>query len=134
MRCFDSAGWASSKMARVFRFVNDTHSVAEFFDDAVMGDRLSQEGIISGHVWHILFCASRQVKRTALTNGAYRTNERGAQVRVRSAYRAVHPPSIKIVSPVINDAAGEARNTTAPATSIGSPIRCSAAIRSNVSA
>src|SRR5580700_3865493 len=51
-----------------------------------------------------------------------------------SAYRAVHPPSIKIVSPVINDAAEEARNTTAPATSIGSPIRCSAAIRSNVSA
>jgi hypothetical protein len=45
-------------------------------------------------------------------------------------YLAVHPPSMRIVSPVIRDAALEARNTTTPATSIGSPIRCSAAIRS----
>jgi len=39
-----------------------------------------------------------------------------------------------IVSPVISDAAGEARNTTAPATSSGVPIRCSAAMRSSTSA
>ena len=39
------------------------------------------------------------------------------------AYLAVHPPSMRIVSPVIRDAAREARNTTTPATSIGSPIR-----------
>src|ERR1051326_3511651 len=45
-------------------------------------------------------------------------------------YRAVHPPSMRIVSPVIRDAALEARNTTAPATSIGSPMRCNAAMRS----
>ena len=41
----------------------------------------------------------------------------------RFLYRAVHPPSINIVSPVISDAAGDARNTTAPATSTGSPMR-----------
>src|SRR5271167_1643033 len=35
------------------------------------------------------------------------------------AYLAVHPPSMRIVSPVIRDAAREARNTTTPATSIG---------------
>src|SRR4029077_5390783 len=45
---------------------------------------------------------------------AYRTSACRVQVRAQIAYRAVHPPSIKIVSPVINDAAGEARNTTAP--------------------
>ena len=39
------------------------------------------------------------------------------------AYLAVHPPSMRMVSPVIRDAAREARNTTTPATSIGSPIR-----------
>src|ERR1700680_3680057 len=44
-------------------------------------------------------------------------------------YLAVHPPSMRIVSPVIRDAALEARNTTTPATSIGSPMRCSAAMR-----
>lgn len=38
-------------------------------------------------------------------------------------YLAVQPPSISIVCPVIRDAAGEARNTTAPATSMGSPMR-----------
>src|ERR1700739_3384970 len=37
---------------------------------------------------------------------------------------------MRIVSPVIRDAALEARNTTAPATSIGSPMRCNAAMRS----
>src|SRR5690242_2462359 len=52
----------------------------------------------------------------------------------RTAYRAVQPPSIISVSPVISDAAGEARKTTAPATSIGSPMRCSPAIRSTTSA
>ena len=36
------------------------------------------------------------------------------------------PPSITIVSPVIHAAASEARNTTAAATSSGSPIRFSA--------
>src|SRR5207249_2565617 len=41
---------------------------------------------------------------------------------------------MRIVSPVISEAAGEARNTTAPATSIGSPMRCSAAILSRTSA
>ena len=51
-----------------------------------------------------------------------------------SSYRAVHPPSITSVCPVINEAAGEARNTTAPDTSTGSPIRCSAAMRSTTSA
>ena len=35
---------------------------------------------------------------------------------------------------MISDAAGEARKTTAPATSIGSPIRCRPAIRSTTSA
>ncbi len=35
---------------------------------------------------------------------------------------------------MISDAAGDARNTTAPATSIGSPILCNAAIRSTTSA
>jgi hypothetical protein len=50
-----------------------------------------------------------------------------------ASYRAVQPPSIRIVSPVISDAAGDARNTTAPATSMGSPMRCSAAMRSTVS-
>ncbi len=39
--------------------------------------------------------------------------------RILVLQRAVHPPSIKIVCPVINDAADDARNTTAPATSIG---------------
>lgn len=34
-----------------------------------------------------------------------------------------HPPSTNMFAPVIIDAAGEARNTTVPATSIGSPIR-----------
>jgi hypothetical protein len=35
-----------------------------------------------------------------------------------------------MVSPVISEAAGDARNTTMPATSMGSPMRCRAAIRS----
>src|SRR5688572_16133501 len=48
--------------------------------------------------------------------------------------RAVQPPSMRIVSPVMSEAAGEARNTTTPATSIGSPIRCRAAIRAITSA
>src|SRR5882724_8403909 len=52
----------------------------------------------------------------------------------RYNYRAVQPPSIRIVWPVINAAELEARNTTAPATSIGSPMRCNAAIRSITSA
>ena len=37
--------------------------------------------------------------------------------------RAVQPPSISSVCPVISDAASEARNTTASATSRGSPMR-----------
>jgi hypothetical protein len=41
---------------------------------------------------------------------------------------------MRMVWPVISEAAGEARNTTAPDTSTGLPIRCSAAIRSMVSA
>src|SRR6185503_3829103 len=49
-------------------------------------------------------------------------------------HRAVQPPSMRTVWPVISDAAGDARKTTAPATSIGSPIRCRPAIRSFVSA
>ena len=49
-------------------------------------------------------------------------------------YRAVHPPSMMMVCPVIIDAAGEARNTTAPDTSTGWPIRLSAAMRSITSA
>ena len=40
----------------------------------------------------------------------------------RLPHRAVQPPSTSSVVPVISDAAGEARKTTAPATSIGSPI------------
>src|ERR1700733_11343828 len=44
--------------------------------------------------------------------------------------RAVQPPSITNVCPVMSEAAGEARKTTAPATSIGSPMRCKAAMRS----
>ena len=51
-----------------------------------------------------------------------------------NSYCAVHPPSMRIVSPVTRDAALEARNTTAPATSIGSPMRCNAAMRSITSA
>src|SRR5271157_278647 len=47
--------------------------------------------------------------------------------------RAVQPPSINSVCPVIKDAAEEHRNTTAPATSTGSPTRCRAAIRSTTS-
>lgn len=43
--------------------------------------------------------------------------------RPGAAQRAVQPPSINSVAPVIRLAAGDARNTTAPATSIGSPIR-----------
>src|SRR6202008_2302829 len=50
------------------------------------------------------------------------------------SYLAVHPPSINIVSPVIREAACEARNTTAPAPSMGSPKRCRAAMRSTTSA
>src|SRR5947208_7028633 len=34
-----------------------------------------------------------------------------------------HPPSTKITVPVIKDAADEARNTTAPVTSWGMPMR-----------
>ena len=41
----------------------------------------------------------------------------------RRDYRAVQPPSMTMVWPVISDAAGEARNTTAPDTSIGLPMR-----------
>src|SRR6266478_3955633 len=41
---------------------------------------------------------------------------------------------MRIIRPVIRDAAGEARNTTAPATSIGSPMRCKPAICSITSA
>src|ERR1700740_3420088 len=44
-----------------------------------------------------------------------------------SDYTAVQPPSIKMVCPVISEAAGEARNITAPVTSTGSASRCSAA-------
>src|SRR5512138_230159 len=40
-----------------------------------------------------------------------------------SLYWIVQPPSIMSVSPVIRDAAGEARNTTGSATSSGVPIR-----------
>src|SRR5580704_5972705 len=47
--------------------------------------------------------------------------------------RAVQPPSITRVCPVMREAAGEARKTTAPATSIGSPMRCKAAMRSTTS-
>ncbi len=49
-------------------------------------------------------------------------------------YCAVHPPSTSSVWPVIIEAAGEARNTTAPATSTGWPTRCSAAMRRSTSA
>src|SRR6202041_570674 len=64
----------------------------------------------------------------------------GCNGAARSAYqqkqaqRAVQPPSMRIVWPVIREAAGEARKTTAPETSTGSPMRWSAAIRSMVSA
>ena len=54
--------------------------------------------------------------------------------RIFHFYLDVQPPSINSVCPVIRAAAGEARNTTAPATSMGSPIRCKAAIRSTTSA
>src|SRR4030081_2970205 len=49
-------------------------------------------------------------------------------------YRAVHPPSISIVWPVIKDAADEARKITEPVTSAGWPILCKAAMRSITSA
>src|SRR5689334_11000921 len=49
--------------------------------------------------------------------------------RASLLYCAVQPPSIRMVSPVMREAAGEARNTTAPATSMGSPMRCSPAMR-----
>src|ERR1700726_940227 len=49
-------------------------------------------------------------------------------------YLAVQPPSMSMVWPVMRDAAGDARNTTAPATSIGSPMRCKPAMRSITSA
>lgn len=49
-------------------------------------------------------------------------------------YLAVQPPSTSSVVPVMSEAAGEARKTTAPATSIGSPIRWTPAIRSMTSA
>src|SRR5438477_10625383 len=42
--------------------------------------------------------------------------------RAALLYKVVHPPSINRVVPVISDAAGEARNNTAFATSFGSPI------------
>jgi len=48
--------------------------------------------------------------------------------------RAVQPPSTSTVSPVIRDAAGDARNTTTPATSIGLAHAVQAAIRSTTSA
>src|SRR5258705_289238 len=61
--------------------------------------------------------------------------EDDVQAREWSVFqRAVQPPSMRIVSPVMSEAAGEARNTTTPATSIGSPIRCRAAIRATTSA
>jgi hypothetical protein len=50
------------------------------------------------------------------------------------AQRAVQPPSTSSVTPLTRLAAGEARNTTAPATSTGSPMRWRAAIRSRTSA
>ena len=82
-----------------------------------------------------LFQALKAIQVSVRESGVNRLSYlMNANRKSSDAYRAVHPPSIKIVSPVINDAAGEARNTTAPATSIGSPIRCSAAIRSTVSA
>src|SRR4029453_19375582 len=42
---------------------------------------------------------------------------------LNTAYRAVQPPSITKLAPVMRDAAGDARNTTAPATSSIRPIR-----------
>jgi hypothetical protein len=36
---------------------------------------------------------------------------------------SAHPPSTRIVAPIMREAAGEVRKTTAPATSIGSPMR-----------
>src|SRR5258708_23678615 len=55
-------------------------------------------------------------------------------VRTTPYHLAVQPPSIIRVVPVMSDAAGDARQPTAPATSIGCPTRCSAAIRSSTSA
>src|SRR3984893_3154891 len=49
-------------------------------------------------------------------------------------YLAVQPPSMSRVCPVMSEAADEAKNTTAPATSMGSPMRCNAAMRSTTSA
>src|SRR5690606_39085292 len=41
----------------------------------------------------------------------------------RPTYLAVHPPSTKSALPVMNDDASEARKTTVPASSCGSPQR-----------
>jgi Bacterial regulatory protein, Fis family len=49
-------------------------------------------------------------------------------VRLRRSHSSALGP--RIVSPVMRDAARDARNTTMPATSIGSPIRCSSGMRS----
>ena len=51
-----------------------------------------------------------------------------------SLSRTVQPPSTVSVWPVMSDAAGEARNSTAADTSTGLPMRCSAAMRRTVSA
>src|SRR2546426_11898237 len=59
--------------------------------------------------------------------------ERGALPYQLAPQRAVQPPSTRIVAPVISAAAGEARKTTTPATSLGLPIRPST-IRDNTSA
>ena len=80
--------------------------------------------------------ATLDSERSATEGTAARPDPQRARAagRVGLTYRAVQPPSITSVSPVISEAAGEQRNTTAPATSSGSPTRCSAAMRSSTSA
>ena len=61
------------------------------------------------------------IARSALGAGV------GASQRFRRAparnYQAVQPPSLVMISPVMNDDASLARNTHRPASSAGSPVR-----------
>src|SRR3954462_12696885 len=57
------------------------------------------------------------------SRGEFHAGKRTERVTRRLAQRAVNPPSISNVAPLMSAAAGDARNTTAPHTSAGSPTR-----------
>src|SRR5258708_32697984 len=67
--------------------------------------------------------ASGKRGAAAFARAYYNNEETDVESALLDGYRAVQPPSMSRVWPVMSDAAGDARKITAPVTSAGSPMR-----------